>query len=294
MKENSISREVTSLKDNHDTFLFFDRTKKGFDYPLHFHPEYEINFIRNGKGIKRIVGDSIEPIDEFELCIVGPNLYHVWQNGESNRYTNKREITIQFVPSLFPEEMLERDIFQKISALLYNSCRGVKFSAQIAAEAEPLLDNIGKQKGFEAFLAFMRLLQYMAEAEGQQILSKSSFVFDHTAERDIRIERIHNFLSNNYDKRIRMCDAAEAVSMSCISFARLIKQRTGKNFIDWLNEIRLGFATRMMIDSDRNISEICFACGFNNISNFNRIFKKKQGLTPSEFRKSFQGVKTIV
>ncbi len=293
MKEIKVSREVTQLKEDYDTFLFFDRTKKVFDYPLHFHPEYEINFVRNARGASRIVGDSIEEIDDYELCIVGPNLYHVWENGSCDPTTDKREITIQFVSNLFSESTLAKDIFAPIAQLLQNSLRGVKFSRQTAMELEPKLTEIGQKKGFESFILLLQLLNTMALAPDQKVLSTPTFQQGTSHLRDERIERIHSYLSRNYGTKIMLKDAAAEVNMSPMSFTRLIKQRTGKNFIMLLNEIRIGYATRMMIDSDKSISEICFSCGFNNISNFNRIFKKKQGITPSEFRRAFQGTKTI-
>ncbi len=293
MKETKISREVTQLKEDFDTFLFFDRVKKDFTYPLHYHPEFEINFIHNASGVSRIVGDSIETIDDYELCLVGPNLYHVWENGLVDPDTDKREITIQFVNNIFSDAQLKKDIFKPISRMLRNSVRGIKFSRQTAIEVEPMLIEIGKRKGFESFLQFLRVLNKLATSTGQRMLSTSTFPVASLNKQDDRIDLIHDFLAHNYSRRLMVKDAAAEFSMSPMSFTRFIKQHTGKSFIMLLNEIRLGYATRMMIDSDRSISEICFSCGFNNISNFNRIFKKKQGLTPSEFRRVFHGTKTI-
>lgn len=293
MKEIQVSREVTELSKDYDTFLFFDRTKKDFHYPLHYHPEFEINFVKNAAGSSRLVGDSIETIDDYELCLIGPNLYHVWENGACDPQTDKREITIQFVSNIFGSELLKKDIFAPIALMLKNSSRGIKFSRQTAIDLEPLLEEIGKKKGFESFTLFLTLLNTLAVSEGQKVLSNASFQPTETSTRDERLERVYTFLQKNYCNRVKLKDIAEVANMSPMSFTRWVKQRTGKSFILLLNEIRLGVATRMMIDSNKNISEICFACGFNNISNFNRFFKKKQGVTPSEFRKSFEGTQTI-
>ena len=108
-----------------------------------------------------------------------------------------------------------------------------------------------------------------------------------------RIEKIYNFIREHYSKRIMLEEAAGLLNMSVPSFSRFIKQRTGKSFVDFLNEIRLGYATRMLIETNKSVSEICYECGFNNISNFNRTFKKKQNSTPSEFRTNFNGIKNV-
>ena len=108
-----------------------------------------------------------------------------------------------------------------------------------------------------------------------------------------RIEKVYRFIQHNYQRTIRVDEVAELVNMTVISLSRLIKQRTGKSFMEFLIEVRLGAATRRLIETNDSISEICYDCGFNNLSNFNRIFKKYQNCTPSEFRTSFIGVKNV-
>lgn len=293
MKELPVTREVTSLKNDRNALLVFDRIKKDFQYPLHFHPEYELNFIHNGTKAVRIMGDCIEYIEDYDLCLVGPNLYHVWEDGKSDPDADKHEITIQFIPNIFPPDLLQKDIFKPIAEMLLRSERGICFSRETAIRMEPALAGLSKKSGFESYLELQRILNELALSPNQRTLANASFQNDNTAFTDERIEKIHRYLVENYNKKVKLGDAAAILNMSPVSFTRLIKQRTGKSFIDFLNEIRLGFATRMMIDSDMNISEICFNCGFNNISNFNRIFKKKQGQTPTDFRNTFHGVKNV-
>ena len=293
MKEIQVSREVTSLKEETDSLLAFDRTKTDFIYPLHFHPEFEINFVKNAPKAVRIMGDSIEYIEDYELCLVGPNLYHVWENGKSDLSADKREITIQFVRNIFPPELLKKDMFKPIAQMLEKSERGILFSRETAIELEPMLGSLCQKRGLESFISLLQILNRLAQSPNQRLLANSTFQHDNPAYTDIRIEKIHSYLIHNYNKKIKLEDAAKLLNMSPISFTRLIKQRTGKCFVDFLNEIRLGFATRLLIDSNKTISEVCFDCGFNNISNFNRIFKKKQGQTPTDFRNTFSGTKTV-
>ncbi|MCQ2202996.1 MAG: AraC family transcriptional regulator [Bacteroidales bacterium] len=293
MKDIIISREVTTLNEQTDAMLVFDRYKDDFNYPLHYHPEYELNYICDCKDATRIVGDSIEQIGEFELCLVGPNLYHDWQKGKCEVVKTSREITTQFVPTLFPKELLSKDIIKPIADLLKRAEHGVLFTAETAQRIEPLLSELAQTKGFEAYLIFQRIMYELAVSPDQRTLASESFQKDNTVFFDARMERIHNFIMQNHNQKVMLTDVAQHLNMAPVTVTRLIKQRTGKSFIDFLNDIRLGFATRMMVDSDMNISEICFSCGFNNISNFNRIFKKRQGLTPTEFRQTFHGTKRV-
>lgn len=294
MKEKYISREVTPLNEKTDSMLVFDRHKEDFNCPLHYHPEYELNFICNCKNAVRIVGDSIESIGDYDLCLVGPNLYHDWQKGKCEVVSSSREITTQFVASLFPRDLLDKDILKPVTDLLKRSEHGVLFTPETAQAIEPMMSEMAHSTGFEAYLIFQRLMYELAISPNQRLLSSESFQTDNSVSTDARMERIHSYMMQNYGQKIMLSDVADSINMSPISVTRLIKQRTGKSFIDFLNEIRLGFATRMMVDSDKNISEICFSCGFNNISNFNRIFKKRQGITPTEFRQTFHGVKRVL
>ena len=292
-KENTISREVTALNEKTDAILIFDRHKDDFDYPMHYHPEYELNFLSDCKDSLRVVGDSIEPIDDYELCLVGPNLYHVWQLAKCQITPSSREITTQFVANLFPQELRDKDMMKPINDLLNRSKHGVLFSKETARDVEPLLSELAQSKGFEAYLIFLRIMAMLAVSPNQRTLASESFQMDNNVRTDARMEKIHNYMTQHYHEKVMLSDVADQLNMSPISVTRLIKQRTGKSFIDFLNEIRIGFATRMMVDSEKNISEICFCCGFNNVSNFNRIFKKRQGITPTEFRQTFHGTKRV-
>lgn len=294
MKATTVSCEITALNEKTDAILIFDRQKKDFKYPLHFHPEYELNYLYNAEGAERLMGDSVEHIGPQELCLVGPNLYHAWKVGDCDHDTYKREVTMQFEANLFPEELMAKDIYKRISEMLKKSASGLLFSAETAKAAEPMLTAVSRTRGFESYVEFLKLMEFLAESPGQRVLANNSFQNGTTASTDNRIEKVHDYIVTHYKDKITLGDAAEILNMSPVSVTRLIKQRTGKSFIDFLNEIRIGFAARQMVDSDMSISEICFSNGFNNISNFNRTFRKKQGLTPTEFRQKYLGKKKVL
>lgn len=286
-----VHREITPLKEN-DCFLVFDRLKSEFNFPIHFHTEYELNLILNAKGAKRIVGDHIFEIDDLELVLVGPNLYHGWEDLH-NRGTQIHEVTIQFPRDLFSEDMLNKNVMKPIKEVLFHSNRGISFSRATVLQVKDKILSLSQKRGFDSFIELQTLLYDLAMARDQKLLTNISFQRLDDFQNSEKIEQLYNFIKENFRNKIKLEEAAQLLNMSVVSFTRFIKQRTGKSFVDFVNEIRLGYATRLLIESNKSISEVCYECGFNNISNFNRIFKKKQDTTPSEFRNSFKGLKNV-
>lgn len=290
--KGTIHREITPLRES-DCFLIFNRKRGLFTYPIHFHPEYEINFIANAQGARRVVGDHMEEIGSLELVMVGSNLYHGWENYKNDGKSLLHEITLQFPPCIFDEAMLCKNLLAPIREMFKNSSRGILFSQDTTIMARERLESLTNSRGFDSFLEFQSLLHDLATSRGQRLLTNISFQEKGNYHSSERIEKIHNYIKANFHEKITLEDAAGTLNMSVVSFSRLIKNHTGKPFIDFVNEIRLGHATRLLIESDKNISEICHECGFNNISNFNRTFKKKQGCTPTDFRVNFNGTRNV-
>ncbi len=290
--EKGIHREITPLK-NQDCFLVFDRRRKKFNYPVHFHPEYELNFIFGAQGGRRIVGDHMSTIDILELVLIGPNIYHGWENLENTGEDEFHEVTIQFQKDIFDPVLLEKNIMHPIKTLFENSTRGILFSQETIKSVENTILTMSHTQGFDSFLKLQSLLYDLALSRDQTFLTHMAFASKNDFHSSQRIEIIYKFLKDNYQRTIKIDEVAGLVNMSVISLSRLIKQSTGKSFKEFLIEVRLGSATRQLIESNKNITEICYDCGFNNISNFNRIFKKYRNCTPTEFRLNFSGVRTV-
>ena len=284
-------REIAPLSSG-DSFLVFDRVKDSFDFPVHYHPEFEINFILNGKGVKRVVGDNIEEIDDVELVLVGPNLYHGW---ELNKCTSKQihEITIQFHNDLFHDSLLSRRIMTPIKDMFNRSIHGILFSKKIAQELTPRLVKISKLDGMDYFLEITSILYDLANSRNQRLLSTFTVDYDTFDDYD-KMKLVYEYVQKNFSEKITLDDVSNVASMSSISFNRFIKKRTGKTFVNYLNDIRIGYAARWLVEKDLSISEIAFKSGFNNIANFNRNFKAIKKCTPSEYREDFSGLKRIL
>ncbi len=286
-----IHREIVTLSSE-DSFLVEDRTKEFFDYPIHFHPEFELNFILNGKGVRRIVGDSMEEIDEVELVLVGPNLYHVW---EKHVCENKkiREVTIQFQNDLLDHGLLHRSVMRPIREMFERASHGILFSQEVSLSLKNRLLKVSKMGGMDNFMEILSILYDLAISRNQRLLSTLTPEppnFEHSN----KIKKLYEFVQQNYARKVTLTEAAELVNMSSVSFNRFIKKRTGKTFVDYLNEVRIGYASKFLIERDLAISEIAFICGFNSIANFNRVFKKNKKRTPTKFREDFSGIKRVL
>ena len=278
-------REITPLTQN-DCFTIFARDKKEFTFPLHYHDEFELNFLMNARGAKRIVGDNIEIIDDLELVLVGPNLYHSWFTHQCKSDSIK-EITIQWHKDLFDEKFLCRNQLNFIRAMFDRASRGIVFSKETIVLLAPRLLALNEKSGFDSVLELMSILHDLSISRNTRSLSNATFANEHFSYNSRRIEKAFQYMYSNYDRTVTLGEVAKLVNMTEVSFSRFIKKRTGNTFIDSLNEIRLGHASKKLIDTTHSIAEISYHCGFNNISNFNRIFKKKKGCTPKAFRESF-------
>jgi len=294
MQPTNVFREVTPLSAE-DCFIIINRTKTEFSYPVHVHPEYELNFIENAKGAHRVVGDSIENIDDLELCLVGnESLEHGWMNGDCQS-KEIHEITIQFHKDLFLESLLNKRQFHSVAVMLENAKKGVVFSRKVIENVKDRLNSLSdKESGFYSVIELLNILYELSIDEDSRILCSCTFANKDDSSDSRRIQKVVNYLHANYQKEIRLNDVASHVNMSEVSFSRFMKKRTGKNYIDYLNDLRLGIASRYLVDTTKTIAEISFECGFNNLSNFNRIFKKRKGVTPKGFRENYSKMRILI
>jgi len=291
-----IYREITPLTQ-HDCFTFFSRRKTEFDFPLHVHDEFELNLIIGGKGVKRIVGDHTEVIEDFELVLIGSNLPHGWFTHEYKHEEGKEqilEITIQFHKDLFDEKFLKRNQMYSIRTLFEKSTKGILFSRETTENISTKIIELTKKQGFDSVLELISILHDLAISRNMRGLSNSSFNDEKISLNSRRLEKAFEYMHNNFEREITLAEISKLVGMAEVSFSRFIKKRTGKTFVDSLNEIRLGQTSRLLIDSTQSIAEIAYKCGFNNLSYFNRLFRNKNGCTPKEFRENYTGKRTFI
>lgn len=292
--DRRIIHEITPLMGK-DVLYIADRHKKEFTYPIHNHSVYELNFVENAKGVRRIVGDSQEVIGDYDLCLItSPDLEHVWEQNECHS-DDIREITVQFDFSMSDETLFGSNPYASITRMMQEAKKGLSFPLQAIMKVYGLLDTLSSVKdGFYAVQQFLTILYELSRCENARTLASSSYARVKVEDDSRRILKVKNFISKNYMDELRLPELASLAGMSSSAFSRFFKLHTGRNISEYIIDLRLGYAARMLVDTAKSISEIGFDCGFNNLSNFNRIFKKKKGCSPSEFRESYHKTRIIV
>lgn len=291
--ENEIITEVTPLSEC-DFLYVVDRTKDNLSFPVHKHSEFEINFVQNCTGARRIVGDSVETVGEFDLTIVGHGVEHGWEQNECTS-THIREITIQFPVDIFGNEMLRRTQMQAVKTLLENAAKGVAYPVKSIMKVYNVFEEmLHAPSSFYQMMKLIEILHLMAIDPDGRILSSSKHAGTHTSVSNARLRKAQEYIAANYKGDIRLPHLAKMAGMSPSSFSRFFKLRTGRSISDYVIGIRLDVASRELVTTSTPIAEICFNAGFNNVSNFNRIFKKNKGYTPKEFREIYKRNKFLV
>lgn len=291
---DNVMREITPLSAS-DCFYLADRHKSSFDFPIHSHPEFELNFIAGAAGVRRTVGDHSEAIGDYDLVLIAsPNLEHVWEQGECQS-KDIREITIQFTSDVLPEPLLSKSQFHSIRRMLDRARCGLAFSGLTIMKVFGKIDELTHQRrGFHAVLSFLELLYDLSLADDSRTLSSSSFARIKTSNESRRVNKVQQYIASHYAEDVRLETLADLAGMTPVAFSRFFHQRTGRSLSEYIIEIRLGIAARMLIDTTKMVAEICYDCGFNTLSNFNRLFRKHKGCTPTAFRENFNKKKLII
>lgn len=287
MRKVEVLNKVTPLSDE-DCFWVMHRPKTGFNYPLHIHNEFELNYLENATGAIRIVGESVEEMSDLDLVLIAGGTQHAYSNHKCP-CRDVSEITIQFHESLF-DSLINKRHFKSIKNMFENASSGLVFSkAMILSIRQDLkrLSNDEQPDSFHNLLLLIDILKKLSlDKETRRLNTENTVKILKDIETD-RLDTIMLYLHKNYQSHITLTDVASLISMSEASLTRFLKRWTGKTFIDNLNDIRISEAVCRLIDTSDSISEICYKCGFNNLSNFNRAFKRRKGNTPTEYREKY-------
>ena len=242
----------------------------------------------NTKG-KRIVGDSVEDFGECDLVLVGPNIPHSW-SGEAIK--GNRVVTIQFDEHLMDYIIISKRVFKPVRDMLARAKRGIFFTVDKQSPVCKKIIAMYSMSSINATLNFISLLYDLATCPHQRLLTGSSFDSESVVResKSRRIARICSYINQHYSKQISLPELAKEVAMSSSTLSHFFKRHTRRNLVNYITDIRIGHATKMLLDTTYSIGEISCACGFNNLSYFNRTFKRAKGVTPGEYRESMQQV----
>ncbi|MFN4254747.1 MAG: AraC family transcriptional regulator [Saprospiraceae bacterium] len=284
----NIYREITPVKAP-DVFVVIDSVRNGFDYPIHNHPEYEINLVAGISGT-RIVGDSTERYTDYDLVLLGPYLYHKWDGDRHLQDSGQpyRVVTIQFAMDLFSGPMFQKERFLKIRQLLQNSSRGIKFHGKTFEEAARLMLSLTEDKGFTNIIEFLQLLDVFSQSNEADFLASEGFSPRALRSENNRIQVAYNHILRNFTKPdLKIGEVAGQVNMSESAFGHFFQKYAFRSFTQFLIDVRIGHACKLLLETDETVSQVAYKSGFNNLANFNRLFRKYRACTPQDYRKNY-------
>lgn len=277
--------DIRYLPIPQDEFYFLQNHYEArFDYALHYHADYELNLVFNTSG-KRIINDSVEPFHDIDLVMAGPGALHSWTDKTRKWEKSKaRVVTLQFHKDFLYKETLQRKALEAVHKMLILSVRGIVFSKTTARKIKPRLIGLSGKQGFNAFIEFLSILHELAISPRQRILSSEAASASPGSRKRDRLYGVFDYIHQNYHTDINATTLASIANLSVSAFSHYFKKHTSLSFEEYLIGYRINHALRLLADTDLNIAEIAFMCGFQNISNFNRQFKKRIHLTPCEYR----------
>lgn len=265
-----------------------------FDYsyyptPWHFHPEYELVLVIESTG-KRIIGDHISEFKPADLALIGPYLPHTYKNNPEyfleNSNLRAKSIVVHFKENSFGDDFFKLPEAQKIINLLARSSRGLAITGDTNAIVSQKLHSLIEAEGLSRWIQLLEILNILADSKELQYICNNN-ITGHNLNETNRMNKVLDFVIKNFSRNILLSEAANIANMAENSFSRYFSQRTRKSFTSFVNEVRLNHASKLLIETSKSVSDIYLVCGFNNLSNFNRQFRRVYKKNPVSFRKDY-------
>ncbi len=285
----AIHTDITNSLNSHITVI--ERNESFFKSPFHDHPELELVYIKESCG-RRIIGNKIDSFEAGDMVFIGSNLAHVWLNDEA--YYKKdsplraKSIVVYFNKDVFGKAFYDLREAQQVIDFIKRSERGIQINGKTQKLIADKLEILITTNDFEKIILLFQILHILAQSSDYQyILSEVNATSSFRSESD-RLADVYKYLRENFKEDISLNKIASIANFTPQSFCRVFKQRTGKNFIDYLTQLRIDNACKLLIESDHSISEIAYQCGFKTVSNFNKLFKEINHKNPKLFRSAMK------
>lgn len=272
------------------SFLIKEEIFTSFDVPWHIHPEFELIYIQSGQG-KKHIGNIIDDLEKEELMLIGPNLPHYWYGNRSTESNTKEEISqivIQFSIDFLGKDFFELPPFVKILQLLKRAYLGLCFQGETRTLAGQKMQSILQMNGFEQTIELLNLLNRLSVSQEFKSISCIGFGEIMNEVDSSRMNKIYQYIMDHFMEQVSLNQIATFSNMTPQAFCKYFKIRTKKTFSCFLNEVRISYACRLLMENNLSVLQICYESGFNNLSNFNRQFKRINKMTPIEYKKSVQ------
>lgn len=282
------SIEVRLPKDFDKSFIVFKEVGQYFPVPWHYHPEYELVLVLKSTG-RRMVGDNIGYFHEGDLVCMGPLLPHVWVND--SKYINGQAdhqaeaIVIHFKDDFLGEDFLNIPEMESFKLFLKLSNRGMALYGRTREQIHSLMLGMVSMNGIQRLSSLLSIFDILAHTNEYQFLASAGYTHNTQIDND-RLGKVTEYVMKNFDKEVTLPEVAKMANMAVSTFCNFFRDQYRTTFIDYLNSVRIGHACKLLSEKNQNIVEVAYDCGFNNLANFNRQFKKYKKMTPTQFRRT--------
>ncbi len=263
------------------------RDEDFFTSPFHYHPEFELVHVIEGFG-KRIIGNKIEDFQAGELLLIGPDVPHHWISDPSfyaaGHNGRCRSLAVYFNPQIFSDSFYQMSESLRLRRLFQKAESGIRIEGTTKEQVLHKIDRLVHAVDFEKIIGLLDILNMIAHGDDLATVTGENVAIRASASN--RLSRLFEYIESNYQQPIRLKEAADMTNLTPESFCRFFKQKTGKNFLEYLHETRMSHACLKLVNTDDTIAEIAYQTGFRTASNFNRLFRKFTGYSPTEYRKS--------
>lgn len=262
-----------------------------FTYPWHFHDEYEIIYVQEGSGTY-YVADNMGEFHAGSIFLLGSQLPHYLESEENlisatNAKQRVKGVVIQFQKDFMSFPIDHYIDLKSIKTVLNLSKRGIFFSTKIQSDLIERIEHLPSCKGIERLVNLLLILDLMAKSSDKELLGSRQFNNALSQFSDDRLDKIISYVNYHYTEPVDLATVAAKVPMNVTAFCRYFKAKSGKTFVDYVQDLRIGYACKLLSNKNMDIAQICAASGFNSIAHFNRTFKRKTNLTPTEYKRQF-------
>ncbi|MDD4190660.1 MAG: AraC family transcriptional regulator [Mangrovibacterium sp.] len=254
---------------------------------IHSHKNFELNLIVAGSG-RRIVGNHISSYTKGDLVLLGPNLYHCWEVQETDADGRAACIVTHFSENIINSGFFNIPELEEVVGLLKEAGNGIFYKGKKAEKVAACIERMVLQSGLELYIELLKVFRLLLRIEDREYLALPSSQ-PHVHEKDIdQINKIYEYVFQHIQEGIRLKEVSGLVCMEPGSFCRYFKRKTNQTFMDYVKNVRIGIAAKLLAETEKQITQICFECGYNNLANFNHYFRDMMGKTPSEYRKDIR------
>ncbi len=266
-----------------------------FDVNWHFHTEYQLFVVLKGRGT-RFIGDHMQNFREGDMVLTGPDLPHLWKTDRVYHQAENQMEThglVVYLPDNFlNNSVFELEEFEAINSMLKKSVRGIEIRGKTNFIIRQMMLELLSMKGVKSITLLLNILQTIADSPDCKLIADAAYINTNKESEKDRMGQVYEYVMHNFQGKVSLEEAAQISNLSVSAFSRFFKSRVNKSFSDFVTEVRISHACKLLHETDLNISEISYECGFFTLSNFNKLFKDRVKKTPVEYRREF--LKTFV